>query len=134
MRTLGIVLSLALLTSAACILDWPAECDPANNSCEQGLICEAPYPDQDPHFGYCVAPLGDAGQEFQCDGGITHPPAHRCDNKFDCRDGLDEVGCGDCNSVQIKCPGSSTCRPKSDRCNTIANDCPGNTDENGCTA
>lgn len=68
--------------------------------------------------------------------GLCYKESSRCDNYFDCPDGIDEFLCKQepdvrCKVGEIKCGLSKICRPWNSRCNGV-NDCPGGEDEFDC--
>ncbi|XP_077993515.1 low-density lipoprotein receptor-related protein 12-like isoform X2 [Glandiceps talaboti] len=55
----------------------------------------------------------------------------RCDKKFECEDGQDEMGCGKCKETEFSCLSGKTCYSIKDHC-TGKNKCSDGADERNC--
>ena len=68
--------------------------------------------------------------QMKCGNGNCIPTKHICDKQNDCKDGADEVFCGDCSISEFGCR-NSICVPLSSVCNGI-NECGDNSEEFSC--
>ncbi|KAF2354429.1 Laminin IV [Trinorchestia longiramus] len=87
------------------------------------------------HYFYMPSSTEDCNSDqFSCDG-VCFPDIIRCNNKTECTDGTDEIGCPGlpegCLSDQFSCDG--VCFPDIIRCNDKT-ECADGTDEIGCPA